>query len=115
MVADLARATSVLDEDGHLAIPRKISTAAGIRPGGRVQLAVLGPGRIEVVTTEPETDAESAATWPEGEIKPMTWEEAFTRFIITEPVDLERIREEWESEAAQAVLAELERNGRRPG
>jgi hypothetical protein len=43
----------------------------------------------------------------------MTWEEAFTRFVITEPVDLEKIREEWEEEAARAVLAEVKRDGRR--
>jgi bifunctional DNA-binding transcriptional regulator/antitoxin component of YhaV-PrlF toxin-antitoxin module len=115
MVAELERTTAVLGEDGHLTIPHEISTAAGIRPGERLRLAVLGPGRIEVVAIEPETGVESAAPWQEGEIEPMTWEEAFTRFVITEPVDLEKIREEWESEAAQAVLAELERNGRRPG
>lgn len=107
MVAEPARLTLTLGSDGQIAIPPEISDATGIRPGGQVRLSVVGPGRFEVAAADlSETDAGE-------EIEPMTLEEVFTRFVVEGPVDMRRLRAEWEADAADEVLAELERNARR--
>ena len=108
MVAETARLTLTLGTDGQISIPPEISDATGIRPGGQVQLSVVGPGRFEVAAADlGEADATD-------EIEPMTLAEAFTRFVVEGPVDMRRLREEWEADAADEVIAELERNARRP-
>lgn len=113
MAVESGYVTVTLDPDGHLAVPAEISEAAGIRPGGKVRLAVVAPGRFEVIAAEAVIASVSEDNDAADEIEPMTLEEAFTRFRTDEPVDLQKIRQEWEEDAAQEVLAELERNVRR--
>ena len=108
-----AAATVTLDADGHLEIPREISEATGIGPGRQVRVVVVGPGRFEVIASEalgsPDAEPDLAA----GPIQPMTLEEAFSRFVTKEPVDLAAIRRQWEKDAAREVVEELARNARR--
>lgn len=113
MTAEAARVTVTLELDGHLTVPREISEAAGIRPGGKVRLAVVAPGRFEVIAADAVTVPVSENIDIADDIAPMTLEEAFTRFRTDESVDLQEIRRQWEADAAEAVLAELERNVRR--
>lgn len=113
MVATSTTATATLDPDGQLRVPRQISEATGIRAGGKVLLSVVGPGRFEVLAAEAVAAGEPAEHRVEGEIEPMTLEEAFTRFVTDEPVDVRKIRQEWEEDAAREVLAEMERNALR--
>ena len=110
----IEEATVTLDADGHLEIPREISEATGIGPGRQVRVVVVGPGRFEVVASEAPSGPEAGPELDAGPIQPMTLDEAFSRFVTKDPIDLAAIYREWEADAARDVLEELERNARRP-
>lgn len=75
---------------GQLTLPKAIREQAQIKPGDVVMFRVIGPSKIEVEALP---------------IKPLEyfWE----RFRVDEPYDDDRIREEWQAEAAEDAMRHM--------
>ena len=82
--------------DGTISVSAEVAHEAGFAPGDDVLIVHEREGDIRVVRVEYLTPTELAARYP-----------------IEESIDLHRLREEWEQNAAQEVIAEMERNVRR--
>ena len=82
--------------DGTITVSADVAHEAGFTPGDDVLIVQEREGDIRVVRVEYLTPTVLAARYP-----------------IDESIDLRRLREEWEEEAAQEVIAEMERNVRR--
>jgi AbrB family looped-hinge helix DNA binding protein len=77
---------------GQITIPREIREKVHLDPGDLVRIEPIGADRfvVEVIPT-------------------LTVDEILARFHSDEPVDLERLREEGEEEAATEVIERMNR------
>ena len=74
---------------GQVTITRELRERGQIKPGDLVHVRVVEPGRLELT----RVDA-------------MPLEELWRQFRIPGPVDFERDRRDWETEAARQALSE---------
>lgn len=76
---------------GQITLPREVREEAKIGPGDTLSIHVVGPGKLEI------------------EVLPrLGIEEFFEKYHIEGPVDLKAIRAEWQTEAAEGAIRELE-------
>lgn len=73
-------------------LPDEILEHLGVHPGDRVDVAVSGPGRIEIRRA----------------IEPLPFAELLKRFRIDEPVDMDAVQEQIEEEMARDALRSLQ-------
>lgn len=76
---------------GQVTLPRDVRQEARIKPGDTVDVFVVGPGQLKVELV-PRMD-------------PKTF---FDKYRIDVPIDLDALRKEWEADAAEKVIRELE-------
>ena len=75
---------------GQVTLPQDVRQEANIRPGDTVNVYVVGPGQLKVEVV-PRLDPT----------------EFFEAYRIDLSVDLDALRREWETEAADQVVGEL--------
>jgi bifunctional DNA-binding transcriptional regulator/antitoxin component of YhaV-PrlF toxin-antitoxin module len=72
---------------GQVTVPRSIRQAADLQPGDVIAFKVIAPGRVELRALPRVRLADLLA-----------------RYHIDEPIDEERIREEWQDAAAREIM-----------
>jgi bifunctional DNA-binding transcriptional regulator/antitoxin component of YhaV-PrlF toxin-antitoxin module len=85
--------TQEISQGKAIELPDEILEHLGVRPGDKVNVAVSGPGRIEIRRA----------------IEPLTLTEFLERFRIDRAVDMKALREEIEEDMARDALRSLER------
>jgi AbrB family looped-hinge helix DNA binding protein len=76
---------------GQVTLPRDVRRAADLKPGDRVTFRVTKEGTVEI------------RPLPRLRLKDL-----LERYKIEEPIDMAAAREEWQAQAAQEVLRELD-------
>ena len=86
-----------VQSDGGILVSADLADKAGFSPGDDLLIWQAHDGDLRIRRVEYLTPQQLAE-----------------RFPITEPIDMRKLREEWESDAADEVIAEMRRNARRP-
>jgi AbrB family looped-hinge helix DNA binding protein len=81
--------TGRVQSRGQITLPKSVRNEANIHAGDYVLFKVLGPSRIEIETIP---------------VKPLSY--FLEKYRSDEPYDEDRIREEWQEEAARNVIGE---------
>lgn len=79
--------SATLQPRGQITLPKGVREAVQFKPGDRVQISVTGPGTIEMRV-----------------IPQMSLAEMLQRYRSDEPYDEQRIREEWQADAADQEM-----------